>query len=203
MRPQPNTGSFGQSSASFQSQSLKAGDIAFARMEKVNAEIVAITYGALVAQIIADKKGDLTTVNRELDQMGYNMGIRLIDEFLAKNGTAQSCQSFDDAVETLARIAFKMFLGIDAEAVVDSSSKDSFFIIFQDNPLNDFVELPDNLVRSEFRYSNLYCGIIRGAFEQLHMNVQCEFAKDILRGDDTNSIRVKLLGIIRPETDDE
>lgn len=203
MRSQLSSGPSGNPNASYQSQSLKAGDIAFARMEKVNAEVVAITYGALVTQIIADKLGDIGAVNTELDRMGYNMGIRLIDEFLAKNGVPQTCQSFGDSIDTLSRIAFKMFLGIDAESSPDLSSKETFLITFSDNPLNDFVELPENLVASDFRYSNLYCGIIRGAFEQLHMNVACEFVKDVLRGDDSNSIRVKLIGIIRPETDDE
>ncbi len=193
----------GPPGASFQSQSLKAGDIAFARMEKVNAEIVAMTYGALVTQIISDKQGDVRAVNLELDRMGYNMGIRLIDEFLAKNGSTQSCQSFAEAVDTLARVAFKMFLGMDAEASPEPASVDSFLILFQDNPLNDFVQLPEHLVKSDFRYSSLYCGIIRGAFEQLHMSVQCDFVRDVLRGDETNAIRVKLLGIIRPGTDDE
>ena len=203
MRAQSNPAPLGQQNVPFQGQSLKAGDIAFARMEKVNAEIVAITYGAMVSQLVKDKKGDVKSVNEELDKMGYNMGIRLVDEFLAKNGGAnQPCQSFADVIETLARIAFKMFLGVDAEAIIFPSSKECV-INFQENPLIDFVELPNHLVNSDFLYSNVYCGIIRGAFEQLHMQVSCEFIKDVLRGDDTNSIEIKLIGIIRPETDDE
>ena len=87
MRSQLSSGPSGNPNASYQSQSLKAGDIAFARMEKVNAEVVAITYGALVTQIIADKLGDIGAVNTELDRMGYNMGIRLIDEFWRKMGS--------------------------------------------------------------------------------------------------------------------
>jgi hypothetical protein len=197
MRPAVNPTPGGQYTTS---QSLRAGDIAFARMEKVNAELVAITYGCLVSQLFKDKDGDPVQVTRELEKMGYNMGIRMVDEFLAKNGS-MNCQTFSDSVDVLVRIAFRMFLGIDAEYVEESKSV--FIVTFIENPLNDFVELPTSLKASELRYSNLYCGIIRGAFEQLHMNVKCEFVKDVLRGDDVNSIRLELVGIIRPESDDE
>jgi len=170
-------------------------------MEKVNAELVAITYGALVSQLFKDKQGDPVQVTKELDLMGYNMGIRMVDEFLAKNGSS-TCQTFSESVDILVRIAIKMFLGIDAEYI--EIDKSIFVINFSENPLNDFVELPTALkAGNELQYSALYCGMIRGAFEQLHMNVKCEFIKDMLRGDDINSIKLELLGIIRPEEDDE
>jgi hypothetical protein len=169
-------------------------------MEKVNAELVAITYGALVSQLFKDKDGDPIQVTAALEKIGYNMGIRMVDEFLAKNSST-NCHTFSDSVDALVRIAFKMFLGIDAE--YSEESKSVFHINFIENPLNDFVELPTSLRASELRYSNVLCGIIRGAFEQLHMKVKCEFLRDILRGDDVNSIRLELIGIIRPESDDE
>ena len=196
MRP----GTTPQANTFNQPQPLKAGDIAFARMEKVNAELVAITYGALVTQLIADKGNDVSSVNAELEKIGYNIGIRMVDEFLAKYGSP-NCQTFKESVDTLSRIAMKMFLGIDSEPV--ELSPKSFLINFSDNPLNDFVELPQDLKKNGLSYSNLYCGIIRGAFEQLHMGVKCEFLKDVLRGDEFNCLRVELIGIIKPEDDDE
>ena len=45
---------------------------------------------------------------------GYNMGIRIIDEFLAKSGV-ESCKDFSETVQSIAKIALKMFLGVNAD----------------------------------------------------------------------------------------
>jgi hypothetical protein len=177
---------------------VKPGDIAFARMEKVNGELLAITYGALVSQMMSsDAKENISDVQASLEKVGYNMGIRLVDEFLAKNTLAGPCQTFADSMDVLSRIAIKMFLGIDTD--LQEVSPKIFRITFAENPLNDFVELPSNLISGNFSYSTLYCGIIRGAFEQLHMNVRCSFLKDVLRGDEINMIEVELLGLVKPD----
>lgn len=188
-----------QPSLSAPTQSVRAGDIAFARMEKVSSELVAITYGALVSQLLKGKQ-DAEAIHADLDRIGHNMGTRLVDEFLAKSGSATPCQSFKESLEVLSRVGVKMFLGIDSELTELGST--SFLLSFPENPLNDFVELPPQLKASKFSYSALYCGILRGAFEQLHMRVACEYVKDTLRGDDTNAIKIDLVSIIRPEEDD-
>ena len=181
------------------SQGLRAGDIAFARMEKVNAELLSITYGALVSELLR-MKGDSMNIETDIERIGQNIGVRLVDEFLAKS-SAQACQSFRDVMESLSKIGMKMFLGIDAD-LVELGSK-SFLISFSENPLNDFVELPRELRESGFSYSIIYCGIIKGALEQLHMKVDCRFSKDVLRGDETNAIQVDLVDIIRHDEDDD
>lgn len=178
---------------------LRMGDIAFARMEKVNAELVAITYGAIVSQMV-NEGSDIAVLTEKLDKLGYNMGIRMVDEFLAKQTSSSSmCSSFKESVDVLAKVAVKMYLGIDCELV--DLGDNSFALNFPENPLNDFVQLPHDM--KQFNYSQIYCGIVRGAFEQLHMKVRCEYLRDTLRGDDCNSIRISLEGIIRPENDDE
>lgn len=35
---------------------------------------------------------------------GYNMGVRLIDDFLARNPTVTRCQDFRDTADVLARV---------------------------------------------------------------------------------------------------
>lgn len=42
------------------------------------------------------------------------------------------------------------------------------------------------------RLSNYPLGVIRGALEMVQMRVEAKYARDQLRGDDTNEIRVSL-----------
>ncbi|CAN0438333.1 unnamed protein product, partial [Ectocarpus sp. 13 AM-2016] len=51
----------------------------------------------------------------------------------------------------------------------------------------EFVELPPQY--SGLLYSNLLCGVIRGALEMVQMKVSCRCVRDVLRGDDVNEIR--------------
>lgn len=55
--------------------------------------------------------------------MGYNIGTRLVDEFMARSGAGR-CQSFEETAEVLARTAFKMFLG--TAAAVNPNSTPPF-----------------------------------------------------------------------------
>lgn len=42
----------------------------------------------------------------------------------------------------------------------------SFFTLtFEDNPLAEFVELPEEALKAGLWYSNVLCGVIRGALE--------------------------------------
>ena len=43
------------------------------------------------------------------------MGCRLIDEFLARSPQLKACKEFKQTIETLARSAFPMFLGVQAQ----------------------------------------------------------------------------------------
>lgn len=43
-----------------------------------------------------------------------------------------------------------------------------FSLIFEENPLADFVELPDDgRAQNELWYSNMLCGVLRGALEMV------------------------------------
>ena len=62
--------------------------------------------------------------------------------------------------------------------------------VFTDNPLTEFVELPDEY--RELKYCNILCGVIRGALEMVNMDVECRLVQDMLKGDDCYELRMKL-----------
>ena len=61
------------------------------RSTRCNAELFSLTYGAIVTQVLKDYE-EVDATNEQLEKMGYNIGVRLIDEFLAKAGVGP-CQS--------------------------------------------------------------------------------------------------------------
>lgn len=163
-----------------------------AKYESVNSELLTLTYGAIVAQIIRDYE-EPREINFQLEQMGYNIGIRIVDEFCAKNKAAK-CRTFKETMETVGKDAFKMFLGL--PAIVEGWNAEGTICTLRltDNPLADFVELPP--AYSELRYSNILAGVVRGALEMVSVRVDCRFTKDILNGDDATEMRVTLKEVL-------
>lgn len=67
-----------------------------------NAELFALTYGALVVQLIQDYE-DYAEVNKQLEKMGYNIGTRLIEDFLARSSLGR-CSDFREVGEVVAKV---------------------------------------------------------------------------------------------------
>jgi hypothetical protein len=119
------------------------------------------------------------------------------------------------------QVGFKMFLGINVEVrstararrgaraevapappqVVPGSSEREFSLQLGENPLAEFVELPDEY--SKLEYSNLLCGVLRGALEMVQMRVECSLVKDVLWGDEVTEIRVVLKEMLEEEYHDD
>ncbi|KAJ0044851.1 hypothetical protein Pint_04247 [Pistacia integerrima] len=196
----------------------RSGDAIFANVERVNAELFTLTYGATVRQLLTDLE-EVEEVNKQLDQMGYNMGIRLIDEFLAKSNVSR-CVDFKETAEVTAKVTnpelwaavakvvtaselsfrpdnasvqvgFKMFLGVTASVTNWDVDGTCCSIILEDNPLVDFVELPDTC--QGLYYCNILSGVIRGALEMVSMKTEVTWIRDVLRGDDAYELQVKLV----------
>lgn len=171
----------------------RTADAVFQKIEKVNSELLALTYGSLVTQLLKDME-HVDAVNTHLDTIGWNIGCRLVDEFFARSGLGP-CRDFRETAEVVAKIGFKMFLGVTAEVRNWNPQGTSCCLVLQDNPLTEFVELPPTL--SNLAYANLLCGVIRGALEQVHMKVKCFFIKDMLKGDDVNEIHLELKELLK------
>ena len=123
-----------------------------------------------------------------------------------------------------------MFLNITPTVTNWTADNNQFSLIFEENPLADFVELPDDgKAQDELWYSNVLCGILRGALEmvsgvlpikhpgtsfsvrysefmctsahvqQVQMQVDVHYVSDVLRGNDTTEMRITLLRYIEDE----
>ena len=84
-------------------------------MDKVNAELVTLTYGTMVAQLCSDFDSNYAEVNKQLDKMGYNIGMRLVEDFFAKSGT-QRCANLRETAETISKVCAKVLSNLSRDA---------------------------------------------------------------------------------------
>lgn len=115
----------------------------------------------------------------------------------------------------MAKVAFKMFLGVNAEVAHWNAENNACSLLIYDNPLTgespstelesddfsyllcwvEFVELPPSAY-GVLWYSNVLCGVLRGALEMVQMRVEARFVKDVLQGDEVSEIRYVAASIL-------
>lgn len=170
------------------------------KYDKIPSELLNFTYGSMILRLINDYDNP-EEINERLFNMGKRIGNRLIDDYLAKVDTKRQCQNFRNILDNLSSKGFKLYLGV--ECIVVEVNEKEFNLVFSENPLNDYVQLPSNFVN--LWYSNLIPGLIVGGMEMLNIKAECFFIKDMIKGNDCNEVKVKLIEIIeeRCKDDDE
>jgi len=114
----------------------------------------------------------------------------LIEDFLARSNVGR-CTDLRETADIIAKTAFKMFLGITPVVTNWSAGGDEFSLLLENNPLIEFVELPEGHQR--LNYSQVLCGALRGALEMVQLEVQVWFVQDQLKGDSVTELRLKFV----------
>lgn len=66
------------------------------------------------------------------------------------------------------QVGFKIFLNITPTVTNWTADNKQFSLLFDENPLADFVELPDDgRAQDGLWFSNILCGVLRGALEMV------------------------------------
>jgi len=73
-------------------------------------------------------------------------------------------------------------------------------LVFRENPFAEYVILPTSLLNSLW-YSNIICGMIRGALEAVGIIVEAYFERDVLRGDEATVVRLKFVKVLKAKDD--
>lgn len=134
----------------------------------INSDFFVLTYGAIVASLVDDLK-DPEEVNRHLDTLGFNIGCRMIDEFLAATPSIH-CTQFHQTAQGICA-ALTMFLGCrDVKLSTVQTDSGSYEIKVMDNPLERYCKLPSQL--GNLSFSQIICGAIRGALSMIGFNVK-------------------------------
>jgi len=107
---------------------------------QIQSELFTLTYGVLVAQLLEDIE-DTSLINTKLDKIGYNIGVRLVDDIFSRNLNLKRCKDLSDTAEAIVNYGFKPYLNMTPKIDNWSNKRDEFSIILENNVLTEFVEL--------------------------------------------------------------
>lgn len=75
----------------------------------------------------------------------------------------------------------------------------SFTLTFDENPLAEFVELPEEALEGGLWFSNVLCGVLRGALEMVRDRVRVQTIQYISSGTPGPNAGDRLVYVRRPQ----
>ena len=117
-----------------------------------------------------------TSLFLPLKNRGYSIGTRLIEDFLSRT-TLPRCTDFSTQTsEILAKVGFKSFLNITPTIIQypttgseGGGGGSEFGLVLDENPLSEMVELPVDALEGGLWFSQVLCGVVRGALEMVSL----------------------------------
>ena len=177
----------------------KGVDSIFLERKLNRVELLTFMYGSLLVRLTKDIK-DINELNKKIESIGYEMGKRLVDDLIDDFQRGLDVSEQNKLMERLINQLTQYYLGI--MGTYSQVSDKEYHLIFPENPISFYVELPESL--SNLCYSNIICGILRGMLEISGFEVQCEFVKDKMKGDEVNDLKITLVKYIEERfIDDE
>ena len=181
------------------SRKVKGVDAIFMERKQNKVELLTFMYGSLLVRLTKDIK-DINELNKKIESIGYDMGKRLVDDLIDDFQLRLDVSDQNKLMEKLIIQLSQYYLGI--VGTYNQVSEKEFHLIFSDNPISLYVELPESL--NDLCYSNIICGMLRGMLEISGFEIQCEFVKDKMKGDDVNDLKITLVKYIEERfVDDE
>jgi hypothetical protein len=163
-------------------------------------DVVSFLYGSLIIRLVKDFNNDFNQINKQTEQIGYNIGLRLINDIIASQIERNLDSSNPNLLSTLLTCTLSNFLGLTGE--LKKVNEKEFHYLFSENSLALYVEIPENL--KGLIYTNIINGVLRGVCEIANFKIESKFIKDKLNGDDINEIQINLIEIIEERfVDDE
>ena len=177
----------------------KGVDAIFMEKKQNKVELLTFMYGSLLVRLTKDIK-DINELNKKIESIGYEMGKRLVDDLIDDFQRGLDVSDLNKLMEKLIIQLAQYYLGILGS--FNQVSEKEYYLIFPENPIIFYVELPESL--DGLCYSNIICGILRGMLEISGFEIQCEFVKDKMKGDEVNDLKITLVKYIEERfVDDE
>ena len=158
--------------------------------KQIKVELLTFMYGTLLVRLTKDIK-DINELNTKIELIGYDIGKRLVDDLIDDFQRVDTSDQNKLMEKLICQLA-QYYLGIIGN--YSQTGEKEFHLIFTENPISLYVELPESL--EGLCYPNIICGILRGMMEISGFEIQCEFVKDKMKGDDMNDLKITLVKLI-------